>query len=520
MNIPNIGTEVGMDTRNIINAIIDYINGKSTEMIKSEAVQQAISKWLANNEFKPKDAVATFSDLPKEAELKEIRGVLDENGVYIYGGEKWIKLYEINFNALETVNKKIDNLSSKSALYDKVYSGQTIYKKPSEFALSLPAQVLVSQNGEVSFDYDIAINKIKPTKTYYVDIKTGDNTNAGTEDKPFKTIERAFRYADADNIVVKEGIYGWTNGFAGSSQIKPFNLIGVGNVYIGAHRDNLTWTQNSVYNNVYQATGSAVVEVIDITDFENPIFFEKQINIESVSLKAGSFFIDGSNIYVRTKNDRKPDEYILPNMINDTAKLTNTEKVYFENIKFTNSVKHTASNAGQKFYAKNCIFANGTANNGLSLEGVDFIIMNCIAKDSGRDGFNYHKSGNYISNGIEIECKAFNNGRDGANQNNGSTMHDGGKIIRIRGEYHHNHGPNVIDVNDGTQSLNIGVHAHHSTADSDLSNVDFRLRDEGGGSQMWLVNCVSHDSKYSLSVEGGATETIENSLLLGPTVRL
>lgn len=418
------------------------------------------------------------------------------------------------------IDSELNEALQKSYLYNKVYSVFKEFVMPNQYTQKLGFKVLYNLLGEVLFNYDVAINKIKPTKTYYVDIKTGDNNNPGTEDKPFKWINRALRYGDSDNIVVKSGIYGWSRGMNGSSQTKPFNLIGVGEVYIGAHRDNLTWVQNSIYNNVYETTGSSVIEVVDIKDFENSLVYENQTSVQGVSSKAGSYYIDGNNIYVRTIDDRKPDEYVLPNMRNEALKITDSSQVYIENIKFTNSVKHIASGAGQKFYAKDCVFALGTANNCLSLEGVDFEIMNCIAKNSVRDGFNYHSSGSYISNGIEIDCKAYGNGRDGADQNNGSTMHDGGKIIRIRGEYHHNHGPNVIDVNNGTQSLNIGVHAHHSTADSDLSNVDFRLRDEGGGSQMMLVNCVSHDSKYSLSIEGKATETVENSLLMSPTSRI
>lgn len=517
---PMLNEKTAVDIDENFQKIEGVINSVGVEILSSEGIQNAINKWLSDNEFKPKDAVATFSDLPKEAELKEIRGVLDENGVYIYGGEKWIKLYEINFNALETVNKKIDNLSSKSALYDKVYSGQTIYKKPSDFALPLPAQVIVSQKGEVLFNYDVAKNKITPTKTYYVDVKTGRNSNPGTESQPFQSINRALRYGDADNIILKEGVYGWSNSYNAYNQTKSYNLIGIGEVYIGAHRDNLTWTQHSTYGNVYQTNATSVLEVLDIKD-DSYRFLEKLSSVEAVSNKVNSYYIDSSNnIYVRTYNDRKPDDYVLPQLSGSAAKFENLDKVYIENIKFTNNVVISGTSNSKKAYVKNVTFSASTSGNAVSVLGADTIFQNCKALYASADGFNYHVNNGILPNAIEIDCYAAHNGRDGANQNNGSTMHDGGKIIRIRGEYHHNHGPNVIDVNDGTQSLNIGVHAHHSTADSDLSNVDFRIRDEGGGSRMWLVNCVAHDSKYSLSVEGGATETVENSLLMNATVRL
>lgn len=55
-------------------------------------------------------------------------------------------------------------------------------------------------------------------------------------------------------------------------------------------------------------------------------------------------------------------------------------------------------------------------------------------------------------------------------------MHDGGHILRIGGEYYSNSGPNVIDVNEGTVSVNIGVHAHSSRATKDtVSNSSFKM---------------------------------------------
>lgn len=79
------------------------IEDRGKEIISSEVVQN----WLNNNEFKPKEAVATFNDLPKDAELKELRGVTDENAVYVYDGAKWIKQSQLNFDGLDEVKKNI-----------------------------------------------------------------------------------------------------------------------------------------------------------------------------------------------------------------------------------------------------------------------------------------------------------------------------------------------------------------------------------------------------------------------------
>lgn len=418
------------------------------------------------------------------------------------------------------IDSELNEALQKSYLYNKVYSVFKAFVMPNQYIQKLEFKVLYNLLGEVSFNYDVTINKIKPTKTYYVDVKTGSNNNAGTESQPFQSINRALRYGDADNIIVKEGIYGWSNSYNAYNQTKSYNLIGVGDVYIGAHRDNLTWSQHSTYQNVYQTNATSVVEVLDIKE-DLYRYLEKLTSVEAVSNKAGSYYIDSSNnIYVRTHDSRKPDDYVLPQVSGSAAKFEDLDKVYIENIKFTNNVIISGTSNSKKAYAKNVTFSASASGNAVSVLGVDTIFQNCKALYASADGFNYHINKGILPNAIEIDCIGSFNGRDGANQNNGSTMHDGGKIIRIRGEYHHNHGPNVIDVNNGTQSLNIGVHAHHSTASADNSNADFRVRDEGGGSQMMLVNCVSHDSKYSLSIEGKATETVENSLLMSPTSRI
>lgn len=84
-------------------SVKQFITDNSPEFIDKEAT----AKWLDENNFKPKDAVATFKDLPQDAELKELRGVIDENAVYVYDGKQWIKQSNLNFDGLNDVKKNI-----------------------------------------------------------------------------------------------------------------------------------------------------------------------------------------------------------------------------------------------------------------------------------------------------------------------------------------------------------------------------------------------------------------------------
>lgn len=420
---------------------------------------------------------------------------------------------------IDKVEINIDDVAKKSEMYNKVYGTASPYTIPNNLGVIVPFNVYTSLNGKYEIDYDVSVNKVPVNKTYYVDVKNGNNSNSGTEQSPFKSINRAIRYGDMDQIIVKEGIYGWADVFNAYRTEKSFNMIGQGTVILGSHRDNLTWTKTSGYNNVYQTNASSVIEVVDAKNISNMKLLKKLSDVSQVSQNAGSYFIDSSNnIYVRTHDNRIPDEYILPNIAADVTQ-ENINKLYFENIIFTNTVKLKTSNDGYTFYAKNCTFAFGTNGNALSLEGYNSILQNCVAEYAMRDGFNYHISNGNITKSIEIDCIGRYNGRDGADQNNGSTSHDGGQILRIGGEYHNNHGPNVIDVNEGSVSVNVGVHAHSSTATSNtVSNSNFK-NGNVGASEMYLVNCVSHNSDYSVvtSTSTNSVTTINNSLLIGPT---
>lgn len=448
-----------------------------------------------------------LSDGQSDAEVIQARGSYD--------------VLNTRLNNMDDGVDKVKEDIKKLELYKKVYGSMSKLDLPSDYASYSNLDIFTASNGDVKVHYDVAAKKIPTTKTYYVDVVNGHNNNSGTESQPFKSINRAFRYGDADTIIVKKGIYGWANGGSGfaKDQTKSFNLIGEKGVIIGAHRDNLTWTTDTTHSNVYKTTASSVVEIVDAFNIDNIKFLKKVTSISSVSSTKGSYYINGTNIYVRLHDDRKPDEYVLPNMANPSLDITDLS-MYIENVVFTNTFKHTSTNGTHSLYAKNVDFLVGTSDNALSIFGSDSILQSCRAMYGERDGFNYHHYNGFKNKAIEIDCIGAYNGRDGADQNNGSTMHDGGTIIRIGGEYHHNHGPNVIDVNDGSKSYNVGVHAHHSTADRDVPNADFRIRDEGGGSEMHLVNCVSHDSKYSTSVEGQAVLHKDNTLLLSEEIKL
>ena len=530
MAIPKINSVHGSETRNIINETIDVVN--SFGGVKTDLNDITSKLGLLTNDVNAikKLNVKTDSLLKQAEEInnenKSVQSQIDalilESGtsdaevIQARGGKPLLK---DRLNDYDSDISKINDDLKRSFMYEKIYGTLSRYTKPSAMNLTIPFTVSVAPNGNFDYSYDVSRHKNTVSKRYYVDVNNGDNSNDGSSSAPFETLGRAFRYGDADEIVLKSGYYGWSKGIEGAAPVanqkKNFNLIGEGTVHLGAHRDYQDWSAVSGRSNVFTTTASAVAEVIDFNGgYAAPVFYKKVNSIDEVENTRASYFIDAGNvIYVRPNYIGKPNDRVLLNLANDAMPLRNHGKVYVENIKFTNTFSFDTTEPAE-LYCKNVDFAYGTANNALSIFGdIYFELQNCRALWAERDGFNYHIRGGKLPRGLEIDCEGAYNGRDGANQNNGSTMHDGGKIIRVGGVYRRNHGPNVIDVNDGTQSLNIGVHAHSSTATNTHSNVDFRTRDDA---DMWLVNCISNGSDFSTSVEGVARLHKQNVLLLSP----
>ena len=174
---------------------------------------------------------------------------------------------------------------------------------------------------------------------------------------------------------------------------------------------------------------------------------------------------------------------------------------------------HTATFIGKncKFLASN--YESDHEYDNFSIQGGNAILVDCMASYGKKDGFNYHANDGVIVKAVEINCKGSYNGYNApsgiANSNNGSSMHDGGKIIRYNCVYNNNYGPNVADVSNNTISLNYNVDSFDSLAET--NNSDFYTSQ--GTSKMYLYNCYSKNSNstYNLKTENDTTIYVSNT---------
>lgn len=178
-----------------------------------------------------------------------------------------------------------------------------------------------------------------------------------------------------------------------------------------------------------------------------------------------------------------------------------TKGCYIENIVFTggSSAINTTLKDDLCVFVE-CEFNNSINSNGLTALGGHYILYKCVVYNNYLDGFNYHsylddEKQRYHPFAVEINCIGSYNGiRSNLDINNCSSMHEGGKIIRINCQYSVSKG-GVIAEADGGMSLNFGIISSCTTTENENRNGNFVSINV---SKMWLYNCVSFGSKYDI----------------------
>lgn len=222
----------------------------------------------------------------------------------------------------------------------------------------------------------------------------------------------------------------------------------------------------------------------------------------------------GGAVYLHLSDDRAPDSdvHVFRNM-SAAYCLRDGITVYLEGIEFqggTNApcyFRNASATGGLKVYAKNCTFKYGGATGGLAIEGADEVIsQGCTAARNQNDGLNYHVRNGIVVNAVEINCVGRDNGNYAGNDsdNQGSSMHDAGTVVRVMGDYYRNGGQNVADVGASSTWM-LGSLLHHSVATTAGVQANF---DESAGTA-WLDRVTSSDSTYDLKATSGTIHTRE-----------
>ena len=268
------------------------------------------------------------------------------------------------------------------------------------------------------------------------------------------------------------------------------------------------------YTNVYDFTRGFVGRVINFNDkiaYGVPTELKKVSSISEVDSTLNSWYTDGTKVFVNI--GEVPTNAIVPLLPSDLLRYTSiTNNFYVENINLYGSARPARFElkGTNTVVFKNVGFFYSTATNGNGLEVVGgklAIVENCRALCNNMDGFNYHIGADGSKPGIiEINSVGYENGIEkgtaGNKSNNGSTIHDGLKGVRVNCSYGRNDGGNVADVNVGTESWNLGVVAFESYQNTDFLAVD--------GAKIWLDYGISYGTSQGLYVDATSTAYVRN----------
>ena len=394
-------------------------------------------------------------------------------------------------------------------------------KMPNDFSPTLPFNIWRDWDNVVKHDFDIAQYEENLEETYYVKRSTGLDTNDGlTEITPLKTIQAALDKIGSNTnknymIVALETMQLYASEFYNSG---GFYLRTGTRVYITTKDkddriistsgvDGLSWSVNATYTNVYETTHSTTLEKFADLRTSNKDFMElpkpytRVTTIAEVDVLPGSFFNDGSTMYVRTLDSIIPDnnELFACEGANFTRfVMDDGANFIFENIDiftgnlFTASVGPLFSNS---FTLNNCKVALSIGDGITGNNMANVYAFNCVVGYVKKDGFNYTFSS--TPTGVtrrdrlafEYNCIAYQCGHEATTEiNNASTAHNGVSILRIGCIGYETKGPIIVDVN-GCYSINVDCRARDSLVATEHA-FEFDLTDSGAGDGIArLINC-------------------------------
>lgn len=394
---------------------------------------------------------------------------------------------------------------------------------------SLPVKVYEVSAGKFITNYDSATSlpfaESAATYVHYVDVATGSDSNSGTSIAPYKTLHKAVHGLSGNVLVyVKAGVYDKDNSFKDANPTCT-NLIirrwgSSGRIVSSMHHSDQVWTVVPSYSNTYSSTVvtcGAVLDSAELTAYGNYTVLQRLSSIADVNATAGSYYVDGTTVYVHTVGSRPADSSVLCMedkrnfRFNVAGGTVWAEYIDFQGGTRAAQVSHTGNAASwARAYLHECTTKySANTRNGFSTDGaVQSILYRCAADNNEKDGFNYHS---YLTSApplaVEIECTGYYNGHDGDTINNCSTMHDGGTVLRVACRYIGAEGRVVHDINS-SHSWNVGCHNDDSYAAvaSPVANVNWAAGfATGDATKMYLYKCSGANSTNGLQTLASST---------------
>lgn len=351
---------------------------------------------------------------------------------------------------------------------------------------------------------------------------TGASANAGTKGAPKSVYSAINGASDNDTIYLLPGVYqnDIISGILNNVSVfnKSINIIGIGDVRLlfgGYYFDN--GGEYDSTNSLWRYLLNGCTHVVDANlKYRLPV----ASSLSDCKNKPGTYWYDSTSHYVYINSPKKPDVYVFQDQYGITIKpTTDGEKIYFENIKFVGGIynimvdKPDFGMVETIWYNCQFLFERGQYN-GFRMNSGHSLCVQCRVAYGCRDGFGYTPGASTNEmQFVEIDCIGDNNGLFGNAETdncNGSTCHSGTKGIRVNGLYFNNYGGNIADVQDGTQTINLGCVAKDSGGLSTSMNQGITAQQSGA--EMWAYNCIAQGNTFDVYVASGATMHLINTI--------
>lgn len=399
----------------------------------------------------------------------------------------------------------------------------TILSAPSWFDVTPPFPI-TRIAGIVKHGYDREAWKTPGTAVLWVSATRGnDTTGDGSYAAPYMSWLKVMSMVAAHGTTIYAEAGVWDRRYCMGLATMPdydINVIAVGGTAVSSTRYEKSGAANYALqgDGTYTPTSarSATVGAID-KKFRDARGVPSRLKLVASQAECaatpGSMYIGASTFYVRLADDRAPDTDLVVFLGSYNGNIKLGRKYYFQGIEFeggndafynTNTVT-----AGSRLVFDSCGFIHSMGN-GLTVYGVPTVLsINCYSYNNRQDGFNYHQGTVNLLPvfAIEIDCQSYSNGEaDGSNNDNGSTLHENCRAIRIRTMAGNNIGPTFADVGT-SKSWNIDCVDFGSAAPASATNqnVGFGAYDTA---MMALDGCCSANSPVQAYKQASATMVI------------
>lgn len=332
---------------------------------------------------------------------------------------------------------------------------------------------------EALFDL-FSIARTAPTNTYYVDVATGSDSNAGTSGAKFKTIKKAIDTGNAAaapyKVFVTAGEYERLNAFV-SSPTRDCAFVAVGGTVVCGGWDTYAAPSlDGTYTSCYAIALTNVIRCLDLANKNPDGTYQELKNVSTAALcnaRPGSWASVAGTIYVHrydgaavtvsnTRLLRQAALFYMPNASQVSAYIgSDTDDCGWEmqgsdTVAALRQVTTAQTVTDKALVVKNCAFRYaggfGVVPTGcvsiVSYPGIA-AFYDCDFSASYSDGVNFKNS--YSTSpptvALTVNCTGYRCGKLGATSCNCYTSHNDVVSIDIGGSYKDSAGGTVHNIN-------------------------------------------------------------------------